>query len=1199
MSTPQVQLLNSPPLSPVKRRKGTPTRSPKPNITNADHGSAVFIKFPFFSVTGSTLPSDSLSPPQELHNPTNGYPYLTAPTKPGPRKRSIDATANESNTTTTIASNTPTTLRRAALPSKASVRFEGDSFYGSSRFWWSRTVSRPASTITSPPGNAGSRSSSDSESSPMLGSVQSLNNDGDVKKGEGEAVVVGNGGGEATRSGEVVAKRGRGGRGGWGGARRGRGRGAWKKKALTVHALHAQSPLVNSATLSGENVPLLPDEWEALGPFAMGARELGVDPLSAYGTPFAHPTTPHSPPTLPHPGGFEAIPYSTTDKYPSELADEGFVQWFKVLTNKEEQTVGPVDFANVRWEFNQGPFGWTSLHHAIYFRGTLVVPKTGVYIVSFDNVVSYKINDKAYAGNVYGYAHASGTAMLLEKGEHSLYVCGVMDVRLFGGALPPKITFSGKFSPVAQDTPSRNIILFDNDAVVPETMDSRLITPFFSVTIMNTFIAVSEHMRMQHMADNPEPDVDMSAEMMVDAFGNPSSGRQELSAPGWVQILDIRAVSNDGTKLKASIPVLFSLKLAPGQIYPLPIDVTFDPEETTDPSAAITSVYFEIELYDLDRKDVFMVTSKAYEIRSRSWGEPYKITFLDYDNVVHYAMTLPPAKACSTIGEAKCPVILALHGAGVEAENPFWTEAFKRQDYAWILFPTGRTAWGFDWHGPSFLNVESALHAMTHLYGVPPLIAEKVGIDPNKLVYSGHSNGGQGAWWLSSHYPDRALAAMPASGYLKIQFYTPYYMRIGDAYTDPIFRAIMESSIAENDIDMYAANMAGIPILARTGGSDDNVPPINTRRIVRLVNEWNRDPNSVNLSEVHGQGHWFTGIMNDDVLGTFLDQHLDPAKNPGLSRPRLPKAFTISTLNPGSTGSKGGIKILQLEVPFRLAQIRVHREGNHWILNTINVRRFGFLQDERAQIDSWEIDGMVFNEPPKIGPSYLRMDGEKEWKLVPDLLWISEERYWSTYGPAAQILNHPFLIVIPSNPTTISHEVYHRNAQLIATSWYLYGRGGTQIIRDIDVRDGIAAKYHLIVLGGPKDNLFTRRREKEGGAEGNAKLVKFLESGGFQIESKKYEAPGTGMLFLAPSPTRTLMGMYITGIDELGFKRAVWTIPFRTGLMVPDYLVVGDEYGDPATGWTAGDGNPYGGAGTKGTGGIFAAGYWSNLLSIF
>jgi hypothetical protein len=97
-----------------------------------------------------------------------------------------------------------------------------------------------------------------------------------------------------------------------------------------------------------------------------------------------------------------------------------------------------------------------------------------------------------------------------------------------------------------------------------------------------------------------------------------------------------------------------------------------------------------------------------------------------------------------------------------------------------------------------------------------------------------------------------------------------------------------------------------------------------------------------------------------------------------------------------------------------------------------------------------------------------------------------------------------------------------------------------------------------------------------------------------QIEAHKYEQPGTGVIFLAPSPTRTRTPLYISGMDIPGLKRAAWSVPFRTGLTIPDYFVIGEEYGDPSTGWTADDGAPYGGAGTKGPGGILAAGYWNN-----
>jgi hypothetical protein len=82
---------------------------------------------------------------------------------------------------------------------------------------------------------------------------------------------------------------------------------------------------------------------------------------------------------------------------------------------------------------------------------------------------------------------------------------------------------------------------------------------------------------------------------------------------------------------------------------------------------------------------------------------------------------------------------------------------------------------------------------------------------------------------------------------------------------------------------------------------------------------------------------------------------------------------------------------------------------------------------------------------------------------------------------------------------------------------------------------------------------------------------------------------------LAPSPARTRTALFVSGIDAIGFLRAVWSIPFRTGLTVPDYMIVGEEYGDSKSGWTAGNGAPFSGGGTKGAGGILAAGYWSNL----
>lgn len=115
---------------------------------------------------------------------------------------------------------------------------------------------------------------------------------------------------------------------------------------------------------------------------------------------------------------------------------------------------------------------------------------------------------------------------------------------------------------------------------------------------------------------------------------------------------------------------------------------------------------------------------------------------------------------------------------------------------------------------------------------------------------------------------------------------------------------IFEASIAENDIDLYASNLVGIPILARAGSEDTNVPTFHSRRLIRIIDEWHEDPNAATLIEDKGKGHWYEGILNDDIAQSFLDKYLTPEQNPGLLLPKFPEVFEITTLNPASSGAK-------------------------------------------------------------------------------------------------------------------------------------------------------------------------------------------------------------------------------------------------------------------------------------------------------
>lgn len=138
-------------------------------------------------------------------------------------------------------------------------------------------------------------------------------------------------------------------------------------------------------------------------------------------------------------------------------------------------------------------------------------------------------------------------------------------------------------------------------------------------------------------------------------------------------------------------------------------------------------------------------------------------TFLSTTLTPSYATYTPPSSPSRT-------TFLALHGAGVEASSPFCTESIPRQK-GWIVGPTGGTTWGYDWHGASLGDVRGAVSGLERvrerweeIFGRVEEVLEGEKEGREGLVLLGHSNGGQGAWYFMSRFPDEVLGGVPAAG---------------------------------------------------------------------------------------------------------------------------------------------------------------------------------------------------------------------------------------------------------------------------------------------------------------------------------------------------------------------------------------------------------------------------------------------------
>ena len=379
----------------------------------------------------------------------------------------------------------------------------------------------------------------------------------------------------------------------------------------------------------------IPSEWEVLGPFPHGSKEIGVDPLSLF-------------------GGFENLQYNTDDKYPSELATGGFVKWTKISTSSDGK-VGPIYFDNVNWDMNLYPFGWAILQHATYLRGSFEITEEGIYLARFNGVASFKIDATTYPGNLYGFEHAADSKLFLSKGSHKVYICLVQDIRVHGTEIPPKPTFSGVLKKVESDY--NGIIAYPQDTILPEGYKGKMLSLVASFVLKNT-----------------------------NSF-KPMSNKKMGLGLGWKQVLGVNIESPSGEKIPCSITTRFTIYIAPGQIVAVPIRL--DNEDYTT-----LSIKISVDFLDLDTEQVLTIPIGDFKMYERTdIDSEYKITFEGYDHTIQYAFAKPPKKGCQDYTLKKCPVIVALHGTNYFATSKDWLDSVGGQDYAWVLFPSGRTKW--------------------------------------------------------------------------------------------------------------------------------------------------------------------------------------------------------------------------------------------------------------------------------------------------------------------------------------------------------------------------------------------------------------------------------------------------------------------------------------------------------------------------
>lgn len=182
------------------------------------------------------------------------------------------------------------------------------------------------------------------------------------------------------------------------------------------------------------------------------------------------------------------------------------------------------------------------------------------------------------------------------------------------------------------------------------------------------------------------------------------------------------------------------------------------------------------------------------------------------DGSVQSHALLPPAPADGFVPEPGASVgpgvdaglVLSLHGASVQGLAQ--ARALSARPDLWMVAPTNRSPFGFDWQDWGRLD---AYEALEHELAA-------TGVDRSRVFLAGHSMGGHGSWHLAALDPDGFAAVAPSAGWVSFDSY-------GGRPDGALTQLWHAADVASNTLGLID-NLVQLPVFVVHGSADDNVP---------------------------------------------------------------------------------------------------------------------------------------------------------------------------------------------------------------------------------------------------------------------------------------------------------------------------------------------------------------------------------------
>jgi dienelactone hydrolase len=495
-----------------------------------------------------------------------------------------------------------------------------------------------------------------------------------------------------------------------------------------------------------------------------------------------------------------------------------------------------------------------------------------------------------------------------------------------------------------------------------------------------------------------------------------------------------RANGHDGrAALDVSVAPFITHKLA----VPLAID----------PPGAEGPVRLELRVRARAGRRTVETAPLAIELKAVPPTAHYSRTFLSgIDRSVQTFAVAPCVAQAPPPAGAKPALVLTLHGAGVEAIGQ--ARAYKSKDWAYIVAPTNRRPYGFDWEDWGRLDALEVLAEATRLFET----------DPARTYLTGHSMGGHGTWQIGATLPDLWAAIAPSAGWRSFSSYGG-----GVIYKDPSpIEQMLVRANHPSETEALARNFLHYGIYVLHGDQDDNVPVTQARFMRELLGKFHPD---FSYYEKPGAGHWWGSECVDwPPLFEFLRERTRP---PDAGARRV----EFVTANPGISSRARWVEILAQEHPLENSRVAIERDeaGTTFKGTTENVLRLALevSSPPAGGAVKVELDGSRAEASPAPGTSRLYLEhGPDGWRAggPPNPGLKGPHRS----GGFKDAFRHGFVFVYGTLGDAAEDVRAFNKARFDAEMFWVRGNSGVEVLPDTAF-DPAKARDRSVILYGNAD----------------------------------------------------------------------------------------------------------------------------------